>query len=145
MAAQPALDAADLCRNTGATSWVPFELGVSLLQLGCHLWAVSSSASVMSRSLVISGQQPSEAASRSTMSFADGEGDAVVGAGGVAVAGVRPGAAAVLLPQRHFDLLGDLEGDPAGGAGPLECGDGDGLFGRGACLDPGLRARRVLR
>ena len=47
----------------------------------------------------------------------DGVGEAVVGAGGAAVAGVGAGSAAFVLPEPLIDPLVDADGDPAGGAG----------------------------
>ena len=64
-------------------------------------------------------------------------GGSVVGAGVSAVAGVGPGPASFLLPERLFGGLGDLEGDPVAGAGALDRSAG-GCFDRDVCAHAGL-------
>ncbi len=69
--------------------------------------------------------------------FVDVPGDAVVGAGEAAVAGVGPGPASLLLPEGLVGGLGDGEADPAGGADAVEGGGGGGFDCHDA-LDAGL-------
>jgi hypothetical protein len=88
-------------------------------------------------SLVMRGKQPSLAASRGDDVFVDGPGDAVVGAGDLAVAGVGPGPASLFLPVGLLDRLDHVEADPATCAGTFQGGGGGRFDGEGGA-HPGL-------
>ena len=114
-------------RWTGATAWVPLVAAFEVVLVavgGEHLGGGHGLAAGDEREAAVAGGIAGHDV------FVDVSGDAVVGEGDLAVAGVVAGPAAFLLAEGLHGSLFDLEADPARGAGVGEGGDRRSLGGR---------------